>query len=183
VKYPEVNIIHGDASDQTLLLEEGIDTVGAFVAMTGIDEENILLSLFAKSAGAGKVVTKINRIAFDDVVKHLDLDTTIYPKNITADSILRYVRAMKSSEGSNMETLYSVVPGQVEAAEYIVGEDSPVVGIPLMQMKKKPDILVAAIIRDGKVLIPRGSDAISAGDRVVVVSRTKTMDDIADMLL
>jgi trk system potassium uptake protein TrkA len=90
---------------------------------------------------------------------------------------------MKSAEGSNMETLYSIVPGQVEAAEYIVGEDSPVVGIPLMQMKKKPDILVAAIIRDGKVLIPRGSDAISAGDRVVVVSRTKTMDDIADMLL
>jgi trk system potassium uptake protein TrkA len=183
VKYPEVNIIHGDASDQTLLLEEGIDTVGAFVAMTGIDEENILLSLFAKSAGAGKVVTKINRIAFDDVVKHLDLDTTIYPKNITADSILRYVRAMKSSEGSNMETLYSIVPGQVEAAEYTVGEDSPVTDIPLMQMKKKPDILIAAIIRGGKVLIPRGSDVISAGDRVVVVSRTKTMDDIADMLL
>ena len=183
VKYPEVDVIHGDASDQALLLEEGIDTVGAFVALTGIDEENILLSLFAKSAGAGKVVTKINRIAFDDVIKHLDLDTTIYPKNITADSILRYVRAMKNSLGSNMETLYSIVPGQVEAAEYTVGEDSSVTGIPLMQMKKKPDILVAAIIRGGKVLIPRGSDVISAGDRVVVVSRTKTMDDIADMLL
>ena len=183
VKYPEVDVIHGDASDQALLLEEGIDTVGAFVALTGIDEENILLSLFAKSAGAGKVVTKINRIAFDDVIKHLDLDTTIYPKNITADSILRYVRAMKNSLGSNMETLYSIVPGQVEAAEYTVGEGSPVTDIPLMKMQKKPDILIAAIIRGGKVLIPRGSDVISAGDRVVVVSRTKTMDDIADMLL
>lgn len=183
VKYPEVDVIHGDASDQALLLEEGIDTVGAFVALTGIDEENILLSLFAKSAGAGKVVTKINRIAFDDVIKHLDLDTTIYPKNITADSILRYVRAMKNSLGSNMETLYSIVPGQVEAAEYTVGEGSPVTDIPLMKMQKKPDILIAAIIRGGKVLIPRGSDVISAGDRVVVVSRTKTMDDIADILL
>ena len=183
VKYPEVDVIHGDASDQALLLEEGIDTVGAFVALTGIDEENILLSLFAKSAGAGKVVTKINRIAFDDVIKHLDLDTTIYPKNITADSNLRYVRAMKNSLGSNMETLYSIVPGQVEAAEYTVGEGSPVTDIPLMKMQKKPDILIAAIIRGGKVLIPRGSDVISAGDRVVVVSRTKTMDDIADMLL
>ena len=183
VKYPEVDVIHGDASDQALLLEEGIDTVGAFVALTGIDEENILLSLFAKSAGAGKVVTKSNRIAFDDVIKHLDLDTTIYPKNITADSILRYVRAMKNSLGSNMETLYSIVPGQVEAAEYTVGEGSPVTDIPLMKMQKKPDILIAAIIRGGKVLIPRGSDVISAGDRVVVGSRTKTMDDIADMLL
>jgi trk system potassium uptake protein TrkA len=82
-----------------------------------------------------------------------------------------------------MERLYSVIPGQVEAAEYTVGEGSPVTDIPLMKMQKKPDILIAAIIRGGKVLIPRGSDVISAGDRVVVVSRTKTMDDIADMLL
>ena len=180
---PDISIIHGDGSDQALLLEEGIRSASAFVALTGLDEENIFLSLFAKSAGHAKVVTKINRIAFDDVIKHLDLDSTIYPKNITADLIVRYVRAMKSSEGSNMETLYSIVPGEVEAAEYIVGEDSPVVGIPLMQMKKKPDILVAAIIRDGKVLIPRGSDVITAGDRVVVVTRAKAIDGIADILL
>ena len=113
------------------------------MALTGLDEENILLSLFAKSQGASKVVTKINRIAFDDVIKHLDLDSTIYPKNITADLILRYVRAMKNSEGGSMETLYSVIPGEVEAAEYTVDEDSPVTDIPLMSMKKKPDILIA----------------------------------------
>ena len=183
VRFPEVSVIHGDGSDQALLLEEGIRSASAFVALTGLDEENIFLSLFAKSAGHAKVVTKINRIAFDDVIKHLDLDSTIYPKNITADLILRYVRAKKNSEGSNMETLYSVIPGQVEAAEYTVGEGSPVTDIPLMKMQKKPDILIAAIIRDGKVRIPRGSDAILAGDRVVVVSRAKTVDDIADMLL
>ena len=155
-KYPEVQIIQGDASDQALLLEEGIRTTDAFVALTGMDEENILLSLFAKSEGASKVVTKIHRIAFDDVIKHLDLDSTIYPKNITADLILRYVRAMGNSEGSKMETLYSIIQGEVEAAEYTIGEDSPVTDIPLMAMKKKPDILIAAIIRGGKVLIPRG---------------------------
>ena len=183
VKYPEVKVIHGDAADQELLLEEGIRSTGAFVALTGLDEENIFLSLFAKSAGHGKVVTKINRIAFDDVIKHLDLDTTIYPKNITADIILRYVRAMKNSEGSSMETLYSINQGRVEAAEYTVGAESPVTDIPLMQMKKKPDVLIAAIIRDGSVRIPRGSDVITAGDRVVVVSRAKTIDDISDILL
>jgi trk system potassium uptake protein TrkA len=128
------------------------------------------------------VVTKIHRIAFDDVIKHLDLDSTIYPKNITADLILRYSRAMKSSEGSSMETLYSVVQGQVEAAEYTVAADSPVTDIPLMKMQKKQDILIAAIIRGGKVLIPRGSDSIMAGDRVVVVTRVKAIDDIADIL-
>jgi trk system potassium uptake protein TrkA len=183
IKFPEVSVIQGDASDQSLLLEEGIRTAGAFVALTGLDEENILLSLFAKSEGSAKVVTKINRIAFDDVIKHLDLDSTIYPKNITADFIVRYVRAMKNSVGSSMETLYSVIQGEVEAAEYTVGEGSPVIGIPLMKMQKKPDILLAAIIRDGKVLIPRGSDAIAAGDRVVVVTRAKAIDGIADILL
>ncbi len=183
VRFPEVSIIHGDAADQSLLLEEGIRTASAFVALTGLDEENIFLSLFAKSAGHAKVVTKINRIAFDDVIKHLDLDSTIYPKNITADLILRYVRAMKNSEGSSMETLYSVIHGQVEAAEYTVGEGSPVTDIPLMKLKMKPDILIAAIIREGKVLIPRGGDVILAGDRVVVVTRAKAIDNIADILL
>ena len=183
VKYPEVIVIHGDAANQTLLLEEGIRSAGAFVALTGLDEENIFLSLFAKSAGHAKVVTKINRIAFDDVIKHLELDSTIYPKNITSDLILRYVRAMRNSEGSSMETLYSVIQGKVEAAEYTVGAESPVTDIPLMAMKKKPDILIAAIIRDGRVIIPRGSDVITAGDRVVVVTRAKAVDDIADILL
>ena len=181
-RFPDVTVIHGDSADQALLLEEGVRTTSAFVALTGIDEENIFLSLFAKSSGDAKVVTRIHRIAFDDVIKHLDLDSTIYPKNITADLILRYVRAMKSSEGSNMETLYSVIQGQVEAAEYTVADGSPVTDIPLMKMSKKPDILIAAIIRGGKVMIPRGSDVIKARDSVVVVSRAKAIDDIADIL-
>ena len=180
---PDANIINGDGTSEDLLREEGIEYAESVVALTGIDEENIFLSLFAKSVGHAKVVTKIHRIAFDDVIKHLDLDSTIYPKNITADLILRYVRAMKNSEGGSMETLYSVIPGEVEAAEYTVDEDSPVTDIPLMSMKKKPDILIPAIIRGGKVLIPRGSDVITAGDRVVVVTRAKAIDGIADILL
>ena len=128
------------------------------------------------------MVTKINRIAFNDVIKHLDLDSTIYPKNITADLIVRYVRAMKNSMGSSMETLYNIIQGKVEATEYTVGEGSPVTGTPLMEMKRKKDTLVAAIIRRDKVIIPRGSDVICPRDRVVVVSRAKVMDDIADML-
>ena len=182
VKFPDVSIICGDASDQALLMEEGIDTASAFVALTGLDEENIFLSLFAKSIGHPKVVTKINRIAFDDVIKHLDLDSTIYPKNITADIIARYVRAMENSSGNQMETLYNIIQGKVEAAEYTVGHGNPVTGIPLMKLKKKKDVLIAAIIRADKVIIPRGSDMILAGDRVVVVSRAKTVDDISDIL-
>ena len=182
IKLPNVSIICGDASDQELLMEEGIATASAFVALTGLDEENIFLSLFAKSVGHPKVVTKINRIAFDDVIKHLDMDSTIYPKNITADLIARYVRAMKNSMGSSMETLYNIIQGKVEATEYTVKNGSPVTGTPLMKLNKKKDVLIAAIIRHDKVIIPRGSDVIRPGDRVVVVSRAKMMDDIADML-
>lgn len=181
-RWPDVVVVHGDATDRELLIEERIADAGAFVALTGMDEENILLSLFAKSKSQGKVVTKINRTDFDDVIKHLDLDSTVYPKNITADIIVRYVRAMKNSRGSNMETLYNVIRGKIEAAEFIVKDDSPMAGIPLMELSLKPDVLIATIIHKGKVIIPRGQDVIRPGDSVVVVTKHKGLHDLCDVL-
>lgn len=178
----DVTIINGDASDQNILLEAGLENTGAFVALTNLDEENILLSLFARSACSCKLVTKINRIDFGDVINHLDLDTIIYPKNITSDNIVRYVRAMRSSIGSNMETLYNVIKGKVEAAEFIIKDDSPVVDVPLMEMSLKPNVLVAAILRDKKVIIPRGHDSLQIGDAVIIVSSQLALHDITDIL-
>lgn len=181
-KWQGVTIVCGDASDQDLLLEENITQAGAFVALTNIDEENILLSLFAKRAGHGKVITKINRIDFASVISHLDLDSTIYPKNITADQIERYVRATANTVGSNMETLYHVIPGKVEAAEFAVSDSSAVTNTPLSDLKLKKDVLVAAIIRDGLVIIPRGKDTIQAGDSVVIVSKVLSLHNLTDVL-
>lgn len=180
--WPDTIVINGDAVDQEVLIEEGLEQAGAFVALTNLDEENILLSLFAKTMNKGKLVTKINRIDFDDVVKHLDLDTIIYPKNITSDMIVRYVRAMSNTIGSNVETLYSVIKGKVEAAEFIVKEDSPVTGKPIMELKLKPNLLVAAILRGKTVIIPRGQDVIQPGDAVIVVSAPAMLHDITDIL-
>lgn len=177
-----VTIINGDASDQNILVESGLEQMGAFVALTNLDEENILLSLFAKSACDCKCVTKINRIGFDNVISKLDLDTIINPKSITSDTIVRYVRAMNSSRGSNMETLYNVIKGKVEAAEFIIKEDSPVVDVPLMELDLKPDVLVAAILRDKKVMIPRGHDSLQIGDAVIIVSRQIGLRDINDII-
>ena len=160
----------------------GIEHTDAFVALTELDEENILLSLFAKSAGSGKVITKITRIDLGNVINRLDLDSTIYPKQITADIILRYVRAMESSRGSNMETLYHLIKDQVEAAEFIIKESSEITDIPLSQLKIKDDVLIGAIIHDGQVLIPRGNHTIQAGDAVVVVSKLLALHDITDIL-
>lgn len=177
-----VSIINGDASDQNILLESGLEQTGAFVALTNLDEENILLSLFAKNVSNCKCVTKINRIGFDNVISKLDLDTIINPKSITSDIIVRYVRAMNSSRGSNMETLYNVIKGKVEAAEFIIKEDSAVVGVPLMELDLKPDVLVAAVLRDKKVMIPRGHDCLNIGDAVIIVSRQIGLRNITDII-
>lgn len=177
-----VTVINGDASDQEVLLEEGLAQTGAFVALTNLDEENILLSLFARSTGNAKLVTKINRIDFEDVIKHLDLDTIIYPKNITSDTIVRYVRSLKNTQGSNVEQLHQVIKGKIEAAEFIIRDKSSVTGTPLMNLKLKSGILVAAILRDKKVVIPRGSDTVEPGDTVVIVSDRSELHDITDIL-
>lgn len=182
IKWSDVAVINGDASDRSLLLEEGLANAGAFVALTNMDEENILLSLFAKSVSRGKVVTKINRIDFDDVIKQLELDSTICPKNITSDMILRYVRAMKNTIGSNVETLYNIIKGKVEAAEFIVKENSPVTAKPLCELEFKNNVLVAAILRGENVIIPRGYDTIEPGDAVVIVSKLMALHDISDIL-
>lgn len=179
---PKATVICGDISEREVLLEEGLASSGAVVALTQEDEDNIFLSLFAKSVGKAKRITKINRTDFNDVVKHLDLDSVIYPENITADMILRYVRAMKNAIGSNVKTLYNVIKGKVEATEFLVKKTSPVIGIPLAELDLKPNVLVAAILRGRRVIIPRGSDAIQTGDSVVIVSGIMALHDISDIL-
>ncbi|MBQ5311013.1 MAG: Trk system potassium transporter TrkA [Oscillospiraceae bacterium] len=179
---PGVDIINADATSREVLNEYGIAETDGFVALTNMDEENILLSLFAADNGDAKVVTKINRLEFDDVVKRLDLDTIIYPKNLTSDVIIRYVRAMKNTMGSNVETLYNVIKDQIEAAEFRITEGSPITDKPIYELRFKKNTLIAAILRGKKVIIPRGSDVIKAGDNVVIVSDIKALTDIKDIL-
>ena len=181
-RFGNTAVIHGDASDREILLEEGIERAGAFVTLTGIDEENILLSLYAKSASNAKLITKINRMDYDDIITRLDLDSTVFPKSITSDIIVRYARAMKNTVGSNMETLYNVIKGKVEASEFIVRENSEITNTPLAQLKFKDNVLIAAILRGKKVIIPRGYDVILPGDAVVIVSEAMGLHDICDVL-
>lgn len=182
VELPKATIIHGDASEKETLLEEGIDNTGAFVALTNLDEENILLSLFAHSIMNGKIVTKVNRIEYDEIIRKLDLDSIVNPKHITAECIVSFVRAMKNSMGSNVETLYSLIKGKVEAAEFVIRERSPILDVPLQELVFKPNVLIACIVRNDKMIIPRGQDTIKLGDSVVVVSRHLGLHDICDIL-
>ena len=179
---PEATIINGDGTDNRLLLEEGIEYAESFVAMTNIDEENILLSMFARSKMNGKLVTKINRIAYDEVISNLDLGTTVYPKNITAEYIIRFVRAKKNSIGSNIETMHYILDGKAEALEFRIKENSPVLNTPLQDLKFKNNILLASINRNGRIFIPRGYDVIQPGDTVIVVTTHTGFKDISDIL-
>lgn len=179
---PGVMIINGDGSDQQLLLEEGIRQTEAFASLTGFDEENILLSLYASSQSKAKVITKINRSVFESVVNEMNLGSVIYPKLITADIILQYVRAMQNSLGSNVETLYKIVADKAEALEFRVGEDAPMVGIPLEKLSLKPNLLVACINRNGRIITPRGKDTIEVGDTVIIVTTNTGLKDLKDIL-
>ncbi|WP_072525734.1 Trk system potassium transporter TrkA [Clostridium sp. Marseille-P3244] len=178
---PSVTVIYGDGTDKKLLLEEGLAQAESFVTLTNLDEENILLSLFAKKISRAKLVTKVNRIAFDDIVDGLDLGSVIHPKYITSDYILQYVRAMGNSLSSNVETLYHILDGRAEALEFAVRETSPVTGIPLSELRLKKNLLIACINRNGEVHIPRGQDVIQPGDTVIVVTTVKGLTDLRDI--
>lgn len=183
--HERVTVICGDETDQELLVEEGIERTDAFICLTDSDEKNISLSLSAKNLGNGKIITKINKPEYDSIMKHLDLDTTIYPKNITSDMIVRYVRAiMSTTVGSNVEAMSTLIKGKVEATEFTVNIRSSVIGIPLATLgpQLKPDLLIAAILRSNKVIIPHGQDCIEAGDSVVIVSKSIGLNDISDIL-
>ncbi|WP_343208111.1 Trk system potassium transporter TrkA [Anaerolentibacter hominis] len=181
-RLPEATIIQGDATDQRLLFEEGLKQAESFVALTNLDEENILLSLFAQKHSQAKVVAKVNRITFDDIVEQLDIGSVVYPKYITADYIIQYVRATQNSIGSNVETLYTILDGKAEALEFAVHEESALTGVALSELDLKQNLLVCCINRRGRILIPRGQDQIRKGDTVVVVTTEIGLHDIQDIL-
>lgn len=179
---PKAMIIHGDGSDQQLLLEEGIENTDAIASLTDFDEENIILSLYAASLSDAKLVTKINRITFENIVSTMNIGSIIYPKLIAADTVVSYVRAMQNSMGSNVETLYKVVANKAEALEFRVGNEPALIDIPLEQLKFKSNLLIACINRAGKIITPKGHDVIKSGDTVVVVTTRTGLSDLKDIL-
>ena len=177
VKLPKAIIINGDGTDPDILKEEGIETVQSFIPLTGIDEENIMLTLYAKQVSKAKVVTKINRVNYKQVIGSL-----VYPKYITSEAIIAYVRAKKNSMGSNIETLYHMFDSRVEAIEFIVEENSKVSGVPIKDLKLKKDVLISFINHNGHIIIPTGNDEIEDGDTVMIVTKNTGFTGIDDIV-
>ena len=180
---PRATVICGDGTDRDTLLEEGLQSSDACVVLTGIDEENIIVSLYAQSQGVGKVITKIDRISFLDMVESVGIDSFISPKEITANRIVRYVRSMQVSEESSMKTLYKIVSNQAEAIEFAISHDTSYTNIPIKDLKTKKGILFASIIRRGRVIIPGGDDHLEAGDSVIIVTSSGVIKNLEDVFI
>ena len=180
---PNTRILHGDATKTDFLLEEGLESVDAFVALAGDDGENIIASMFAKKCNVSKIVTKVNREHFSDILESTGLESVVATRQLVSQQLARYVRGMSNSLGSSMETLYRLADGKVEALEFKVSEKSDCIGVPLRNLRLKPNVLICAVIRDRKSIIPDGQTVIEPGDHAIIVTaagRLKVLDDIVE---
>ena len=176
---PRALVIHGDGTDEKLLMSENIGDMAAFIAVTGHDEDNVISALLAKQYGVKKVIAKISRAAYFSVIKNMPIDNVVSPKAITSNHILRYVRGLKNAVGNPVKTLYRLVGGRAEAAEFSVDHASPLIGRPLRDLPIAGGILIAAIVRGSQIIIPHGNDEIREGDSVILITKDKPLTDLA----
>lgn len=184
-KFPGVLVIHGDGADSELLSEERISEMDAFVPLTGLDETNIILAMYASQFPNCKVVAKINRPSFADLANQKGLvDSVVSTAAVTSETIARYVRAMQNSfDSDNIKTLHRLVGGRVEALEFNVGPGLPFIGVPLKDLNLREGLLVAGIVRqNGAPVIPSGADALQEGDDVVIVTTDTTLHALRDIV-
>lgn len=180
---PKATILHGDGTDETFLRESGIAETDAFATLTGIDEENVLMGLYIrKTYPKVKVITKLNRNSFRNIIDTMDVGSVFNPRHSASNLICRYVRAMENSVGSKVETLYKLVDGKVEALEFRVAENADFCGIPLQTLKLRKNLLIGSIFRNGKVITPSGQDTLEPGDSVIVVTTITGLSDLRDIL-
>lgn len=180
---PRATVIEADGSRQDVLSAEGIRSYDAVITLTGMDEENLVLSMFARHLGVPKVITKINRLEYADVFRKVGIGSVISPKGLCCANIARYVRAMSSASGiDSVLTLHSIVDDQVEALEFLVGPETRHQGEKLMDIPLKKGILVASINREGKTILPKGDSSFAAGDTVIVVTASEqTLSDLDEI--
>lgn len=176
-------VLQGDAADHELLIEEGLDKLDAFVALTGLDEGNILSALYASQRKVRKVIAKVNNDNLIPLVRETTLDSFVSPKSITANQILRYVRALSASHSDeNIESLYKLADGRIEVLEFLAGPEGAYLNGTLSELPLKKGILIACIVRDGRALIPGGADSIRPRDSVLVVTHDRRLTKLSDIL-
>ena len=181
-RFPSITVIHGDGTDHELLRSENLEDMDGFVALTDNDEENVIISMFASNLGVQNVLPKVNRVSLGFLLEKLGLENAITPKNITANQICQYVRAMQNTVGSNIESLIKIVDDQVEVLEFRVRDNCKFIGVPLKDLKLKNEMLVAYITHRGKPQVAQGDTRVSLGDSMILISKIAGLRDINDVL-
>jgi len=180
-RFPHVTVICGDGTDSELLESENLTACDAFVALTDRDEDNLIISLYAMQQGISKVITKCNRQNYAGIVRSLGLDSVISPKFVTASNIVHVVRGLQNSQGSVMNSLHRIAGGGAEAMEFTVGPGTKHLGVPLKDLKLRPGVLLAVIVRKNDIIIPEGSSSLQEGDRVIIIARGGGVLDLNDI--
>ena len=179
---PKVTVVNADGTDQEVLLEEGLLSVDAFISLTGMDEQNILMAAYAQIKGVPKVITKINRSALMPLAESWGLDTVISPKVTVSNVLVQYARALENSQGSSVETLYKLMDEKVEVLEFTVKPDSKIIEIPFKDLSLKPNTLVAGIVRNRKTIIPTGDDMFKPLDKVIILAANQRINKLSDII-
>ena len=175
-------VIYGDATNQKLMLEEGVETVGSLITLTGMDETNIIVSTFAKGLTKNKIITKVNNPNYDVILNSVGLESVVSPKDIFCSHILKHARGMGNNKGSEFKTLYRLVNNKVEALEFVIPKKTKYTSIPLKDLHIKNNYLLACIIRDNRVIIPNGYDTLEPLDSVIIVTTNTSVKDVSDIL-
>lgn len=180
---PGIRVYCGDGTQRELLQEAGLLEQNAFVTLTGMDEENIIVAYYARTQKVSQVIAKVNRDEMAAMAEQMGLESVISPKTVVVNVVLRYVRALQSSMGSSIENLYQLMEGRAEALEFIVQSETPYTGVPLKSLRLKKNVLIGGILRDRKAIIPAGDDMILPGDHVVVIAGHRRLNALEDILL
>lgn len=181
-QFPQANIICGDGTDQELLDTENVGEMDAFVALTDRDEENLMAAIYAQKQGVRRVVVKINRENYTNMIASMGIDCIVTPKQLACNTMLRYVRGRSNTKGAGVERMYKIVNNQAETIEFSVDADAPYLGVPLKELKVASDTLLAVIVRAGRVIVPFGNDYVQMGDSVILLTKKSGVQDLSEVL-
>ncbi|MCY7201721.1 Trk system potassium transporter TrkA [Streptococcus gallolyticus subsp. gallolyticus] len=181
-EFPDVHVVQGDGTAKSVLLEESVENFDAVATLTGVDEENIITSMFLETLGVQKNITKVNRTSLLEIIDTSQFSSIVTPKSIAVDTMMHFIRGRVNAQDSNLDAMHHIANGRIESLQFEIRESNKMAGKSLSSLKFRDNILIAAIIRKGKTIYPTGEDVLQVGDKIVVVTFLKNITRIYDLL-
>lgn len=181
-EFPHIHIVQGDGTAKSILMEEGVQNFDAVATLTPIDEENILTSMYLDKIGIKKNITKVNRTSLLEIIDRKDFSSIVTPKRIAVDSMMHFIRGRNNAQDSNLDAMHHVGNGEIETLQFEIRESNPMASQSLANLRLKQNVLIAAIIRNGRPIYPTGDDVLHVSDKIVVITLLKNIMSSRDLL-